>query len=136
MAPTRVFEPAIDQHNTWLVANPVQSCPKGRAYCYPQDLGRTRAKPVVLATPEETAQQLLTHRYYHPDLVVALYTCTDALATPVTRAHLTALLDAPGASAVRNPVRLITKCAIPDDIIACITRNRAAGPPIVVYLSY
>ncbi|MFH8586472.1 hypothetical protein ACH4GP_19025 [Streptomyces celluloflavus] len=136
MAPTRLFEPVIDQHDTWMVANPVQGCPKGCAYCYLQDLGQTRAKPAVLATPEETLEQLLAHRYYHPELVVALYTCTDALATPVTRAHLTALLDALGASTVRNPICLITKCAIPDDVVACITRNRAAGLPIVVYLSY
>ncbi|MFG2116613.1 hypothetical protein ACGFRB_28915 [Streptomyces sp. NPDC048718] len=130
------YEEVIDQHDTWLVANPVQGCPKGCRYCYLEDLGLTRARPEVLATPEETVAQLLTHRYYHPELVVALYTCTDALATPVTRAHLTDLLDVLGASTVRNPICLITKCAIPDDVVACITRNRAAGLPIVVYLSY
>lgn len=136
MAPERVFEPVIDQHDTWLVVNPVQGCPKGCTYCYLKDLGLTRAKPAVLATPEETLDQLLAHRYYHPELVLALYTCTDALATPATRAHLTAFLDVLGASTVRNPVCLITKCAIPDDVVACITRNRAAGLPILVYLSY
>jgi hypothetical protein len=69
-------------------------------------------------------------------VVLALYTCTDALATPATRAHLTALLDILSASAVRNTVCLITKCAIPDDVVACITRNQAAGLSILVYLSY
>ncbi|MGW2612971.1 hypothetical protein ACWC4A_53320 [Streptomyces mirabilis] len=136
MAPQPVYEPVIDQHDTWLAVNPVQGCPKGCTYCYLQDLGLTRAKPSALATPEDTLEQLLAHRYYHPELVLALYTCTDALATPATRAHLTALLDVLGASAVRNPVCLITKCAIPDDVVACITRNREAGLPILVYLSY
>ncbi|MFJ2397389.1 hypothetical protein ACIOTI_32150 [Streptomyces sp. NPDC087843] len=136
MARERVFEPVIDQHDTWLAVNPVQGCPKGCAYCYLTDLGLTRTKPAVLATPEETIAQLLAHRYYHPDLVLALYTCTDALATPATRAHLTALLDALGDSAIRNPVCLITKCAVPDDVVDCITRNRAAGLPVLVYLSY
>ncbi|MBW8705422.1 hypothetical protein MBT84_38050 [Streptomyces sp. MBT84] len=99
----------------------------GCNYCYLQDLGLTRAKPEVLATPEETLDQLLAHRYYHPELVLALYTCTDALATPVTRAHLIALLDVLSASTVHNPVCLITKCAIPNDVLDCITRSRAAG---------
>ncbi|AXI79062.1 radical SAM family protein [Peterkaempfera bronchialis] len=137
MAPReRVFEPAIDQHDTWMVVNPVQGCPKGCRYCYLRDLGQTRAKPRILASPQETLDQLLAHPYYHPALVLALYTCTDALATPATRAHLTALLDALGASPVRNPICLITKCAVPDDVVACITRNRSAGLPILVYLSY
>ncbi|MGR6998322.1 hypothetical protein ACU686_09855 [Yinghuangia aomiensis] len=68
--------------------------------------------------------------------MLALYTCTDALATPGTRTHLTALLDALGTSTVRNAVCLITKCAVPDDVVACITRNRHAGLPVLVYLSY
>ncbi|PZG09162.1 hypothetical protein C1J01_38070 [Nonomuraea aridisoli] len=118
------------------MVNPVQGCPKGCTYCYLKDLGLTRAKPVVLATPAETLQQLLDSPYYHPVLVLALYTCTDALATPVTRAHLTGLLDVLGDSEVRNPVCLITKCAVPDDIVDCIARNRAKGLPILVYLSY
>ncbi|WP_406834885.1 hypothetical protein ACICHK_00410 [Streptomyces sp. AHU1] len=136
MASQRLFEPVIDQHDTWLAINPVQGCPKNCGYCYLQDLGLTRTKPEVLVTPEETLSQLLAHRYYHRDLTLALYTCTDALATPVTRAHLTRLLDVLGASPVRNPVCLITKCAVPDDVVDCITRNRAAGLPIQVYLSY
>lgn len=121
--------PVFDQHDTWLVVNPVQGCPKGCTYCYLQDLGLTRAKPAVLATPDETLDLLLINPSYHPRLVLALYTCTDALATPVTRNPLIGLLDVLGASTVRNPVCLITKCAVPDDVVACITRNRAAGLP-------
>ncbi|GAA3086840.1 hypothetical protein GCM10020000_86930 [Streptomyces olivoverticillatus] len=133
---TPAYEPVIDQHDTWLAVNPVQGCPKGCTYCYLQDLGLTRAKPAVLATPAETVEQLLAHRYYHPDLILALYTCTDALATPVTRVHLTGLLDALGASTIRNPVCLITKCAVPDDVIDAINRQRARGLTVIVYLSY
>jgi hypothetical protein len=136
MTPSRVFEPVIDQHDTWLAVNPVQGCPKGCTYCHLQDLGQTRVEPLEVATPAETLTQLQTSPYYHPDLVLALYTCTDALATSANRAHLIALLDLLSASAVRNPVCVITKCHIPDDVIACISRNRAAGLPIIVYLSY
>ncbi|MEU3356094.1 radical SAM protein [Streptomyces sp. NPDC037389] len=132
----RAFEPVIDQHDTWIAINPVQGCPWGCRYCYLTDLGLTRTKPAVLATPEETLDQLLTSPYYHPGLVLALYTCTDALATPVTRAHLTALLDVLSASPIRNPVCLITKGRMTDDAVDAITRARRAGLPVIVYLSY
>ncbi|MFF4716540.1 hypothetical protein ACFY2V_34870 [Streptomyces eurythermus] len=130
------FEPIIDQHDTWLAVNPVQGCNRDCSYCYLQDLNLTRVKPAVLASPEETLDQLLAHRYYHPDLVLALYTCTDALATRSTAAHLSGMLDVLADSPVRNPVCLITKCHIPDEVIDRIQRARAAGLPILVYLSY
>ncbi|WP_326681624.1 hypothetical protein [Streptomyces sp. NBC_01237] len=130
------YEPVIDQHDTWLAVNPVQGCPKDCSYCYLKDLGLTLAKPAELATPADTLTQLLASRYYHPRLILALYTCTDALATPRTRAHLIALLDVLGDSPVRNPVCLITKCAVTDDVVACIRRNQAKGLRVIVYLSY
>ncbi|REE58935.1 hypothetical protein BX257_1420 [Streptomyces sp. 3212.3] len=36
MARHRLFEPVIDQHDTWLAINPVQDCPKGCDYPYLQ----------------------------------------------------------------------------------------------------
>ncbi|MFF3671613.1 radical SAM family protein [Microtetraspora malaysiensis] len=132
----RFFDPVIDQHDTWLAVNPVQGCPKDCAYCYLKDQGQTLVRPQQVATPDETLALLLDSPYYHPAAVLALYTCTDALATPRNRAHLIALLDCLGASAARNPVCLITKCAVTADVLDCITRNQAAGLPIIVYLSY
>ncbi|MEV0577087.1 hypothetical protein [Streptomyces sp. NPDC050392] len=131
-----VYEPVIDQHDTWLAINPVQGCPKDCSYCYLKDLGLTLAKPTELATPADTLTQLLASPYFHPSLVLALYTCTDALATPRTRAHLTALLDVLGDSAVRNPVCLITKCKVTDEVVDAISRNQAKGLRVIVYLSY
>lgn len=132
----RTFEPVIDQHETWLAINPVQGCPKGCGYCYLQDRGQTLAKPVELATPEQTTALLTASPYYHPHAVLALYTCTDALATPPNRTHLTGLLDQLTTTDLRNPVCLISKCPITDDVLAAILRARTAGVPVIVYLSY
>ncbi|MFI1204852.1 hypothetical protein ACH4VR_36405 [Streptomyces sp. NPDC020883] len=136
MTRTPAYEPTIDQHDTWMVVNPVQGCNRACRYCYLQDLNLTSVKPAVLASPQETLTQLLAHRYYHPDLVLALYTCTDALATRTAAAHLIETLQVLAASPVRNPVCLITKCHIPYDVIDAITQARQAGLPVLVYLSY
>ncbi len=132
----RVWEPVIDQHETWIGVNPRQGCPKACDYCYLRDRGQTLVKPVELATPRRTVDLLLASPYYHPQAVLALYTCTDALATPPNRAHLIGLLDELTVRGVRNPVCLITKCAVTEDVIEAILTARAAGIPVIVYLSY
>jgi DNA repair photolyase len=132
----RTWEPVIDQHETWLAVNPVQGCNKGCSYCYLLDRGQTRVKPTELATPRRTVDLLLASPYYHPQAVLALYTCTDALSTPRNRAHLISLLDEMTTRGVRNPVCLITKCSITDDVIAAIRSAQTTGIPVIVYLSY
>ncbi|MEU9480731.1 radical SAM protein [Streptomyces sp. NPDC048191] len=132
----RIWEPVIDQHETWLGVNPIQGCNKACGYCYLVDRGQTRVKPVELATPSRTVDLLKTSPYYNPQAVLALYTCTDALSTPRTRAHLIGLLGELAAREVRNPVCLITKCAVTEDVIDAILDARAAGTPVIVYLSY
>ncbi|MFC7928754.1 radical SAM family protein [Streptomyces cinereoruber] len=132
----REYEPVIDQHETWLAVNPVQGCPKDCQYCYLKNRGQTLVKPVELATPRRTVDLLRTSSYYHPEAVLALYTCTDALSTPRTRAHLVGLLDELTAQEVRNPICLITKCAVTQDVIDATLRAKAGGTPVIVYLSY
>jgi len=136
MQHTPAYEPIVDQHESWLALNPRQGCPKGCTYCYLKDRGLTRVRPVELAGAEEAVDALLTSTYYHPDAAVALYTCTDALATPPNRHQLIQLLDALATARVPNPLVLITKCHIPDDVIARITHNRQNGQRVIVYLSY
>ncbi|WP_019984218.1 MULTISPECIES: hypothetical protein [unclassified Streptomyces] len=68
--------------------------------------------------------------------MLALYTCTDALSTARTRAHLVGLLRELAANGVRNPVCLITKCSVSEDVIEAILDVRETGLPVIVYLSY
>ncbi|MEV7282426.1 hypothetical protein [Streptomyces sp. NPDC093111] len=79
---------------------------------------------------------LLGHRYYAPHLTLALYTSTDALATPETRTHLIDLLQALAAAEVRNPVCLVTKFPFTDDVLAAVGRARAQGLTVIAYVSY
>ncbi|MFD9609200.1 hypothetical protein ACWEPR_21015 [Streptomyces sp. NPDC004290] len=130
------YQPVVDQHDTWLTLNPVQGCPTTCSYCSLHTLGLTSTRPTELATPAEAVRQLLTHRYYAPHLVLALYTSTDALATPETRAHLTGLLKALSAAQIPNPVCLVTKFPLTDDVAAAIDRARNQGLTVLVYVSY
>ena len=132
----RTFEPVIDTHDTWGVINPVQGCVARCRYCYLIPIGQTGVKPEVLAEPEETVRRLLAHPHYRPQTVYALYTCTDALATPLNRTHLIGLLRALVGAGVRNPVCIITKFKVPNEVIEVIGQVRAAGLPVIVYLSY
>ncbi|MFD8449843.1 radical SAM family protein [Streptomyces coelicoflavus] len=132
----RIWEPVIDQHETWLAINPIQGCPKACGYCYLRDREQTLVKPTELATPRQTSELLKASPFFHPQAVLALYTCTDALSTPRTRAHLVALLGELVAMGLRNPVCLITKCAVTDEVADAISDARAAGVPVIVYLSY
>lgn len=132
----RTWEPVIDQHETWLAVNPVQGCNKGCSYCYLLDRGQTRVKPAELATPRRTVDLLLANPYYHPGTALALYTCTDALSTPRTRAHLIGLLGELASRDVHNPVCLITKCSVTDDVVDAILAAQSAYIRVIVYLSY
>ncbi|MFF4504828.1 hypothetical protein [Streptomyces sp. NPDC001401] len=136
LAGRRIWEPVIDQHETWLAVNPVQGCNKACSYCYLRDRGQTLVKPLELATPKRTVELLLASPYYHRQAVLALYTCTDALSTARTRAHLIGLLGELTTNGVRNPVCLITKCGVTEDVIDAIASARTAGVPVIVYLSY
>ncbi|WP_416968301.1 hypothetical protein [Streptomyces sp. 4F14] len=135
--PRPVFEPVVDQHESWLALNPRQGCPKACTYCFLKDRGLTRVRPTELAAADDAVRQLLTSPYYHPEAAVALYTCTDALATPPNRRHLIRLLDALAAALVPNPLVMITKCAVTDDVLDSVVRNRDThGQRVIVYLSY
>ncbi|EGJ77901.1 hypothetical protein STTU_5112 [Streptomyces sp. Tu6071] len=133
---SRFYEPVVDQHESWIAVNPRQGCPKNCGYCYLKDRGQTLVKPVEVATPKDTVAQLLASPYYHRDAVLALYTCTDALATPPNRAHLIKLLHALAAECIPNPVCLITKCAFTPEVLTCLETVQRKGLRVIVYLSY
>lgn len=132
----RTRTPIVDQHATWIAVNPVQGCPKACGYCFLNERGQTSVRPEQLATPAETIDLLLASPLYEPSRPVALYTWTDVMALPTSRAHLAEMLTLLTHRAFPNPVVLITKCHIPDDTVAAITAARRTGLRVIVYLSY
>ncbi|HEX7658875.1 MAG TPA: hypothetical protein VF444_05290 [Pseudonocardiaceae bacterium] len=126
----------VDQHATWIAVNPIQGCPKGCLYCFLHDRGQAPARPEHLANPAETVDLLLESAYYAPDRTVALYTWTDVMALPSSRAHLTELLSLLVERRIPNPIVLITKCPIPDDVINTLAAARRGRLQTIVYLSY
>lgn len=126
----------VDQHATWIAVNPVQGCPKVCSYCFLNERGQTAVRPEQLAAPAETVDLLTASPYYAPDRPVALYTWTDVMALPSSRAHLADLLAVLVERQIPNPIVLITKCPIPDDAFDTVTTARQAGLRTIVYLSY
>jgi DNA repair photolyase len=134
--PPRTRTAIVDQHATWIAVNPIQGCPKACAYCFLNERGQTAVRPEHVANPAETVALLNASRFYAPDRPVALYTWTDVMALPNSRAHLTDLLALLAEQQVPNPVILITKCLIPDNALDAITTARQAGLRVIVYVSY
>ncbi|MGH3864862.1 MAG: hypothetical protein ACRDQ4_01770 [Pseudonocardiaceae bacterium] len=116
--------------------NPIQGCPKGCSYCFLNERGQTAVRPELLASPAETVELLISSRYYAPDRPVALYTWTDVMALPDSRAHLAELLVLMADWKIPNPVVLITKCLIPGDALDAVTTARKSGLRTIVYVSY
>lgn len=135
MVTPRVLAPVVDQHATWIAVNPVQGCPKSCRYCFLHERGQAGVAPETLADPRTTVELLLGSEFYAPARPVALYTWTDVMALPTTREHLRGVLHELADRDVANPIVLITKCHIPDDLIPDLVAVRARGVPLVVYLS-
>lgn len=106
--PPRTRTPIVDQHATWIAVNPIQGCPKACAYCFLNERGQTGVRPEQLASPDETVDLLTASRFYAPDRPVALYTWTDVMALPSSRAHLADLLALLADRQAPNQVILIT----------------------------
>ncbi|APU12514.1 MULTISPECIES: hypothetical protein [Actinoalloteichus] len=126
----------VDQHATWIAVNPIQGCPKSCSYCFLNERGQTAVRPEQLVDPAETVDLLTASPYYTPARPIALYTWTDVMALPDSRAHLADLLAVLVQKKIHNPIVLITKCPIPDDTLDTVTTTRQAGLRTIVYLSY
>lgn len=132
----RVWSPVVDQHATWIALNPIQGCPKACSYCFLHERGQVAVRPEALASPDAAVELLLASEFYEPDRPVALYTWTDVMARPDSRAHMAFLLEIIARRRLTNPVVLITKCHVPDDTIEMMRRIRDQGVRLVAYLSY
>ncbi|MCI2422144.1 radical SAM protein [Saccharopolyspora sp. K220] len=131
-----MWTPVVDQHATWIAVNPVQGCPKKCTYCFLNERGQAAVPPKHLVSAEESVELLVNSSFYGPLRPVALYTWTDVMALPASRAHLADLLEELVRQQVRNPVVLITKCHVPDETIEVINAARHRGVTVLVYLSY
>jgi hypothetical protein len=81
----------VDQHATWIAVDPVQGCPKVCSYCFLTSAGRPLFG--LSSWPARWRRSTCSRSpYYAPDRPVALYTWTDAMALPSSRAHLSDLL--------------------------------------------
>lgn len=132
----RIWTRIVDQHATWIAVNPIQGCPKKCTYCFLNERGQTAVPPQHLASAAESVELLLNSEFYQQRRPVALYTWTDVMALPSSRRHLTELLAELVRKQVPNPIILITKCHVPDDVIETITAARGRGLTVLVYLSY
>lgn len=132
----RTRAPIVDQHATWIAVNPIQGCPKACTYCFLNERGQTAVPPEHLASAAQATDLLLSSAFYSPSRPVALYTWTDVMALPHSRAHLAALLQELIRRRVPNPIIVITKCHVPDETIEILTRARQRGLTVLVYLSY
>jgi DNA repair photolyase len=132
----RILSPLVDLHSSWIAVNPIQGCPKGCLYCFLNERGQTRVVPQEIATPEETVLAMLDSGHYRPERAVALYTWTDVMAVAASRRHLLRLLERLAATRLPNAVVLITKCAVPPEVVEAIAAARSGGLRVIVYLSY
>jgi DNA repair photolyase len=125
----------VDQHATWIAVNPVQGCPKSCLYCFLHERGQAGVAPEVLAEPARAVELLLASPFYAPGRPVALYTWTDVMALPASREHLQSVLGELADREVRNPLVLITKCHVPDEVIAELAEMQRRSVQVIVYLS-
>ncbi|HBY20641.1 MAG: hypothetical protein A2Y24_01295 [Clostridiales bacterium GWE2_32_10] len=128
--------PIIDIHASWLVINPIQGCPNSCKYCFLNANGKTKVRPEVLASPEETVGLLLNSKLYDKYIPICLFSQTDAFATSENVEYLKKILKILHDMKICNPKIFITKCYIPDDFIDYISSLEEEGEKFIFYLSY
>lgn len=129
-------EPIIDMHDTWLVINSIQGCTNGCKYCFLQSINNNMAKPSIIATAAEAIESLFSSKYYEPSIPLCLLPGTDAFLNEQNTEYLRELLGLLEQNQVSNPIVIITKCLIPNNILDYLEELKNKGFKIIVYLSY
>lgn len=129
-------EPIIDMHDTWLAINSIQGCTNGCKYCFLQGINNHIEKPNIIATAAEAIDALFSSKYYDSIIPICLLPGTDAFLNKQNIEHLKELLGILEKNQVSNPIVLITKCLIPNDMLDYLENLKNKGLKIVVYLSY
>jgi len=126
----------IEQHSTWIAANPVVGCPKGCEYCFLRPSKLTQIKPEELWSAESAISELLSSNLYSPGIPVAIGTRTDMFATPANLAYLREFIERWNSLSIPNTLVMITKCKVPDDTVELMQSCQSTGSSFVVFLSY
>lgn len=108
--PARARE-AVEYRKSGLSLNHIQGCPLDCAYCIRHTYGLwDQRRPRALMSDAEAVDQLVSHRYFQPDLtpVQVFNRATDPF-LPVVRSHTFAVLEDLDRRGLRNHVLVITR---------------------------
>lgn len=132
----RIFTPVIELQASWLAINPIQGCPKNCQYCFLKRLNQTGVLPKQILDFDQTLQELISYKYYHPEIPICFFTHTDPLATPGNRAALLDLLKKCHQLKLPNIKCFISKCPFPEDFVKELYELQQKGEKILVYVSF
>ena len=123
-------------HASWIAVNPIQGCPNNCRYCFMKRYQASCVVPEVVIEYKKVIPMLLMSKYYLPDTPLCLFPGTDIMATSSNVEYLIELIREIKDSEIHNPIVLVTKCFIPDEVIHTLKKLQDSGREIVVYLSY
>ena len=130
-----IIENVVQMHASWLTVNAIQGCVNNCSYCYMKRFQATNLIPKRIMPHTDVIPYIKESRYYSPDIPICLFSGTDIMATKDNQEYLCQLLDEFERDTMTNPIILITKCKIPNEIlrrIASINKKQH----VIMYLSY
>ena len=128
--------PIIDIHASWIAFNPIYGCPNSCKYCFLNKNKITRTAPQELVSPEEAVNLLLSFYLYSDKLPLALFTSTDAFATPNCIRYTEEVLKNLYERNIKNTIVFITKCRIPEEFIIKLNKYEQEGMKFIFIISY
>ena len=131
-----VKEPIIDMHDTWLVINSIQGCTNGCKYCFLQGINNNLTNPKIIVPASEAVEMLLSYKYYDSKIPICLLPGTDAFLNNTNINYMHELLNILDNKNISNPIILITKCLIPENILNDLENLTSKGKKVIVFLSY
>lgn len=125
--------PVIDFHASWLVINSIQGCPKDCKYCFLKPDGLNGVLPEEITNPENAVKELIEYKLYNEKTPICLFPNTDIFATDKNIKYLLETLRELKKKVVKNPIVIITKCKIPEEVLKEIIDTELN---IIYFISY